>query len=279
MKFDVIIIGKGPAGISCAIYLKRYGYEPLVIAKDGGALEKVSTIENYYGILKISGKELLQKSEEQATKLGIPVVQEEVVSIEKMTDFEVVTNEHTYYSSKVVLACGTSRSRFPMADQLSHVSYCATCDGFFYRQKKVALIGNGSYMAHEYQVLKKLCKEVVVFTNGLPLTIELEDATIHLEPIQKILGENQAEAIVTTKDTIPVDGIFIAIGTASGFTLAKHLGLALEGNALKVNQDYMTNLEGLYACGDVIGGLLQVSKAVSDGACCATAIAKSLKQS
>lgn len=279
MKVDVIIIGKGPAGISCAIYLKRYGYEPLIIAKDGGALEKVSTIENYYGIPEISGKELLQKGEEQAIRLGIPVVHEEVVFIEKMNDFEVITNEHTYYSSKVVLACGTSRSRFPMAEHLSHVSYCATCDGFFYRQKKVALIGNGSYMAHEYQVLKKLCKEVVIFTNGLPLTGELEGADIYLEPIQKILGENQVEAIVTTKETISVDGIFIAIGTASGFTLAKHLGLALEGNALKVNQDYMTNLEGLYACGDVIGGLLQVSKAVSDGACCATAIAKSLKQS
>ncbi len=279
MKYDVIILGKGPAGISCAIYLKRYGYEPLIIAKDGGALEKVSTIENYYGILEISGKDLLEKGEEQAIRLGIPVVQEEVVSIEKMTDFEVVTNIHTYQSSKVVLACGTSRSRFPMADQLSHVSYCATCDGFFYRQKKVALIGNGSYMAHEYQVLKKLCKEVVIFTNGLPLTTELEDATIYQEPIQKILGEKQAEAIVTAKETISVDGIFIAIGTASGFTLAKHLGLALEGNALKVNQDYMTNLEGLYACGDVIGGLLQVSKAVADGACCATALVKSLKQS
>ncbi len=279
MKTDVVIIGKGPAGISCAIYLKRYGYEPLVIAKDGGALERVSEIENYYGFSTITGPELLKQGELQAKHLGITVLDEEVLSIEKWDDFTIETNKNKIQSKIVVLACGSSRNRFAMADQYEGVSYCAICDGFFYRKKKIALIGSGSYMAHEFSVLKPLAKEIVIFTNGKPLTAELsEPVKIITEPITKVIGNTKIEAIVAGNQEEQVDGCFIAIGNASGFTLAKHLGIALKGNMIQVDENFKTNIDGLYACGDVIGGLLQISKAVGEGALCATAIANEFKK-
>lgn len=278
MNYDVIVVGKGPAGISCAIYLKRYGYQVLVIAKDGGALEKVASIENYYGFTQISGKELLMAGEQQAHHLGIEIIEEEVVSIEKLEQFHVTTDKKEYVSQRVVLACGTARSRFPLIDSFKNVSYCATCDGFFYRNKKVAIIGNGTYMMHELSVLKQICKEVIVFTNGQPLNVDIKDTLVIKDKIEKAEGDSSLTEIIAGNEKVLVDGCFIAIGCASGFTLAKHLGLALEGNFLKVNAQFETNLKGLYACGDAVGGLLQVSKAVGEGASCAEAISKAIKE-
>lgn len=279
MKHEIIVIGKGPAGISCAIYLKRYGYNPVVIAKDGGALEHVNEIENYYGFSSISGKELLKNGEEQAKHLEIPILNEEVVSIEKWDDFIVLTNKNEYHADVVVMACGTSRNRFLMAEPYEGVSYCATCDGFFYRKKKVALIGSEEYMKHELSVLMPLCKEVVVFTNGKELNTTLpEQVNVITEVITMIHGDTHIHTIETEHHQEAVDGCFIAIGNASGFTFAKHLGVGLKENKIVVDADFKTNIDGLYACGDVIGGLLQVSKAVGEGAKCATSIVNALKK-
>ncbi|MDE6946453.1 MAG: NAD(P)/FAD-dependent oxidoreductase [Anaeroplasmataceae bacterium] len=279
MIYDAIIIGKGPAGISTAIYMKRYGYSPVILAKDGGALERVKEIENYYGIPSISGKELIELGVQQAKHLDIPIFDEEVIEITKETHFKVITNLHSYDAKTVVLACGTSRNRFTKADSFEGVSYCATCDGFFYRKKKVALIGSGAYMAHELSVLENICKDIIVFTNGKPLETKISsDITVITEPIVEVLGNTHIEGIKTTKETYPIEGCFIAIGNASGFTLAKHLGMELKGNSIVVNPEMRTNIEGLYACGDAVGGLLQVSKAVGEGAVCATSIVNYLKE-
>ncbi|MDE7095303.1 MAG: NAD(P)/FAD-dependent oxidoreductase [Anaeroplasmataceae bacterium] len=278
MIYDCIIIGKGPAGITAGIYLKRYGYEPIIIAKDGGALEKVKDIENYYGISHITGHELLHAGEEQAKAFGISIKEEEVLEISKELHFLVTTNEGTYEAKTVILACGTSRNRYAKADHLEGVSYCATCDGFFYRKKKIALIGNGKYMAHELSVLENIVKEITVFTDGKPLEAEINPSIpVVLEPIEKVIGDTHIEAIYAGGKSYPIDGCFVAIGNASGFTLAKHLGIGLKGNSILVDENLMTNIEGLFSCGDSIGGLLQVSKAVGDGAVCATSVSNYLK--
>ena len=279
MIYDCIIIGKGPAGITSAIYLKRYGYQPLVIAKDGGALEKVKDIENYYGIPHITGPELLKTGENQAKAFGIEIKTEEVLEINKELHFLVTTEDATYEAKTVILACGTSRNRFVKADQFEGVSYCATCDGFFYRKKKIALIGNGKYMAHELSVLENICKDITVFTDGKPLETEIHPSIpVVLEPIDKVVGDTHIQAIEAGGNTYTIDGCFIAIGNASGFTLAKHLGIGLEGNSILVDENLMTNIDGLFSCGDSIGGLLQVSKAVGDGAVCATSVSNYLKK-
>lgn len=277
MALDCIIIGKGPAGISTAIYLKRYGFNPIIIAKDGGALENVKEIENYYGIEFITGPELLEIGYKQAKKFNIEIVNEEVLALDKMENFQVKTNKKTYEAKTVVLASGASRNRYVKADKYEGVSYCATCDGFFYRKKKVALIGNSNYMAHELEVLENICKEVIVFTDGKKLEANINpNIRVVTEKINEIIGDERIRAIKTDKE-YEIDGCFVAIGNASGFTLAKHLGIALNNNSIIVDEKYMTNIGGLFACGDCIGGLMQVSKAVGDGAICATAISAYLK--
>lgn len=278
MIYDAVIIGKGPAGISCAIYLKRYGYNPLVIGKDGGSLETASLIDNYYGIKHITGKELINIGIEQAEELGIDVKTEEVINVSFEGQYLIECSENTYTAKTLVLATGTSRNRYTKADKFEAVSYCAICDGFFYRKKKIGLIGNGKYMEHELNVLKNMCKDIIVFTDGQKLDVELDsNIPVVTSKITDILGDVRINAIVTEDGKYDIEGCFIAIGNASGFTFAKHLGIALDGNKIVVDDGFMTNLPGLFACGDCVGGLLQVSKAVGDGAICATSISKYLK--
>ena len=279
MIYDTIIIGKGPAGITAAIYLKRYGHHPIVIAKDGGALAKVSKIENYYGIPHITGPELLQLGIDQAKSLDIPIFEEEVIDISFEKEYVVQTNRSSYLAKTVILACGTSRNLFSKARELEGISYCATCDGFFYRKKRIALIGNGKYMAHELSVLKNMIQDITIFTDGKPLEVEIaSEIPVVLDPIDKVIGESHISSIEAGGKTYAVDGCFVAIGNASGFTLAKHLGIALDKNSIVVDENFMTNLEGLFSCGDSVGGLLQISKATGDAAQCATAVSNYLKK-
>ena len=278
MIYDSIIIGKGPAGISCAIYLKRYGFNPLVIGKDGGALEKAHLVENYYGIESITGKDLIESGIKQAKRLGIEVLTEEVVDISFYDNLTVTTNNNVYEAKTIVLALGASRNRYAMADKFEGVSYCATCDGFFYRKKRLAVIGNTSYMKHELEVLQNITNDITVFTDGLYLEVELDsNINVITEKILKIDVDEKISWITTASHQIEIDGAFIAKGNASGFTIAKHLGIALDNNSIIVDKSFMTNIPGIFACGDIVGGLLQVSKAVSDGANCANGINKFLK--
>lgn len=278
MIYDALIIGKGPAGITASIYLKRYGYNVIVVGKNGGALENVSKIENYYGIKSISGTELVNAGIEQAKALNIEVITEEVLEINKENNFTVKTDKQTIESKTVILACGTSRNRYPKADKFEGVSYCATCDGFFYRKKKIGLIGNGNYMAHELSVLENIVKDITVFTDGKKLEASINPNILVVnDKITDIKGDEHISSIVCGTKAYDIDGLFIAIGNASGFTLAKHLGIELSGNSIKVNENYMTNIDGLFSCGDAVGGLLQVGKAVGEASICATSVSNYLK--
>lgn len=281
MIYDAIVIGSGPSGISCAIYLKRYGYQVLVIGKDGGALSTAHWIENYYGIEGITGKDLWKNGVEQAKKLGITVLMEEVLSLDKNEVFEVTLEKEKYHSKTVFLACGTSRNKWAkgLAYEGRGVSYCVTCDAFLYRKKRAAILGYSKFMAHELDILRNIVPDVTVFTDGHELEFELDE---HIkcvkDPIESLIGEERLEAIKTAKEMLPMDVCFVALGSLSGFSMAQHLGIALNKNSIAISADGKTNIEGLYAGGDVVGGLLQVSKAVGDGAVAATAMSSYLKQ-
>ena len=166
--YDVIIIGQGPAGISCAIYLKRYNLNPLVIAKDYGALEVNSMIENYYGIKSIDGQELIKSGIDQAKELGIDIINEEVINIETYPSFEVVTAKNKYQTKSIFLATGKSRSKIYAKGfkelEGKGISYCATCDGFFYRKKRIGIIGSGDYMLSELDVLRNFTNDIIIFS-------------------------------------------------------------------------------------------------------------------
>lgn len=279
-KYDCIIVGYGPCGVSCAVYLKRYGFNPLIIGKDYGALQKAHIIENYYGINAISGVELAKAGINQAKALGIDVVTDEVLEIDPFDGYKVICKNNTYEANSVMLAVGSNRNKFSKASKFegNGVSYCATCDGFFYRKKKVGIVGNSSYMLHELEVLKNMIPDITLFTNGLPLEVEVEDVKIVNDKITELLGNEHLTDVACGDTKYPIDGLFIALGSASGFSIAKHIGLALDGNNIKVDSEMKTNIPGIYAGGDAIGGLLQVSKAISDGAIAATSISKFLKK-
>lgn len=279
-NYDVIIIGKGPCGISCAIYLKRYGYNPLVIGKDFGALEKAHNIENYYGINSISGLDLGNYGVNQAKNLGIDVITDEVLDIEILDGYSVVCKNNTYYTKAIMLALGASRNRLALADKFEGigVSYCATCDGFFYRKKKTAIVGSGEYMLHELEVLKRIIPDLTILTNGEDLSYNNIDIPVIKDKIVSFNGSEHLESITTENDTYLFDGCFIAIGSQGGFSIAKHLGIALDNDSIIVDENMMTNIPGIFAGGDVVKGLRQIAKAVSDGALAATQISKYLKK-
>ena len=271
--FDVVIIGSGPAGISAAIYLKRAKKNIIIISNGKSSLEKTEKIENYYGIESISGKELYEVGIKQAERLSIPIQMDEVTNISFENNFIVTTPNREYETTNVIIATGTNRIT-PSIKGIKEfegkgVSYCAICDAFFYKNKNVAVIGNGNYAIHEAKQLKPVANSVTILTNGKEM-IQNRDASdfeIEQTPIREFRGTNSIEEVeFENNNTKKIDGVFVAIGTASSTDLAKKIGAIVKNNNIAVDENMQTNVKGLYACGDCTGGLLQVNKAVYEGA-------------
>ena len=275
--YDVIIIGAGPAGISASLYLIRAKKSILVISKDNSSLKKAEKIDNYYGLESLTGKELFDRGIKQAKELGVNIVKEEVISVdfEDISKFKVITENKEYMSKNVIIATGTSR-KTPNIKGIKEyegkgVSYCAICDAFFYKNKDVAVIGSGNYAIHEAKTLKDVANSVSILTNGEQVVQNrdesLQNFDINEKRIKEVRGFNKVEEIDFDDDTSKkVSGVFIAMGTASADDLAKKIGVVLKNNSIQVDENMQTNIKGIYACGDCTGGLLQINKAVYEGA-------------
>lgn len=276
--YDSVVIGSGPSGISAAIYLKRFGLNVLVIGKDYGTLSINTLIENYYGIDSINGIDLIEKGIIQAKNLGINVLSEEVVKIEIGDGFIVGTNKSVYSTKTVFIATGMKRTTLNIKGLKEFegrgVSYCAVCDGFLYRKKRIGLLGSGDFMKSELEVLKRFSKDITIFTNGASLDL---DENIVTDKILSINGETTLTSITTTCETFELDALFVAVGIANGSSFARHLGLIMDEKDHLVVNDYMTNIPGIFAGGDVIGGVKQIVKAASDGCCAAYKIKDYIK--
>lgn len=280
----LVIIGQGPAGISAALYAVRGGADVTVIAKDGGALEKAELIQNYYGFENgISAKELTERGVKQAQNLGVKIVKDEIAGIEFGADgYSVKTVSAEYEAGAIVIACGVSRNVPPIQNiekfEGKGVSYCAVCDGFFFRGKRVAVIGSGKYALSEYGVLKNIVDDVTVYTNGDSPAFDTANIARDGRKILSFEGEHKISEIVFEDGTRKaVDGVFIACGSAGAFELSKKLGLEMSGNKIAVNEKRETNIPGIYAAGDCTPGLQQIAKAVCDGMIAGTEALKYLK--
>ncbi len=276
--YDVVIIGSGPAGISASLYTKRANLNTLIITKQAGTIDKIGRIDNYYGFpLGITGKELSESGIQQAKNLGVTFAYDEVVKIEMLPDnhFQIETINQMYMAKTVILATGTARKK-PTIKGIKElegrgVSYCATCDAFFFRGKDVAVLGNGEYALHEAEELKPIAKSVTILTNGEELVEKrspiLQDVEVLSEPIRELRGEKQVEEIEFENQTKKkIDGIFIAIGTATSSDLAKKIGIQTnEKEQIIVDKNGQTNIKNIFACGDCTGGILQIAKAVYEG--------------
>ena len=271
--YQAIIIGGGPAGVSAALYLARAAIKTLIIENGPGALSRAHKIDNYYGVAA-SGSELYTKGLEQAKELGITVINDEVLNVEYTASFTVhLKNPAKILTAPVLLlATGTKNITLNLPELVEFegkgVSYCAVCDGFFFRKKQVAVLGNGAYALHEAEYLKHLATSVTILTNGKDDSLAVSAGfTVRKEVIKAIVGENKLQSIHFAEGpALNVDGLFIAMGTADSTDIARKLGAQLDGRFIKIDTDCATNIPGLFAAGDCTGGLMQIAKAVHEGA-------------
>ena len=281
--YDVIVIGSGPAGISASIYLKRAQKNVCIITNGNSALKKTNKIENYYGVEPISGEELYNIGIKQAKNLEIPIEKDEVTNISFEKNFIVRTVNSEYEAKYVIIATGTNRAA-PKVKGIKEfegkgISYCAICDGFFYKDKNVAVVGSGNYAIHEAETLKLIANSVTILTNGQKMIENraTSDFEVDETPIREFRGDNVIKEVeFENNSTREIDGVFIAIGTASSVDLARKIGAVIKGNNIVTNENMQTTVRGLYACGDCTGGLLQVNKAVYEGAIAALDIIKNI---
>lgn len=284
---QIVIIGNGPAGLSAAIYAARAGMSTTVVGAGNSSLLKADKIENFFGHPEpISGKELLKIGETQCRNLGVVFVEDEAVGITFGEKLMVRTaSGQSYPAEAIVLATGISR-KVPKIKGFekfegSGISYCAVCDGFFFRGKDVAVLGSGDYAVNEAMELLPIAKTVTILTNGKALKPELPNGvTLKTGKIKTLRGENSLEAVEFEDGTsLEVAGVFIAMGTAGSADFAKKLGAETEGNSIVVDENMSTNVPGIFAAGDGTGGWYQVAKAVYQGAVAGSEAAKFLRGS
>ena len=282
---DVIIIGAGPAGISAALYTARSNLNPIVINNGIGALAKAEKIENYYGLEEpISGEELYERGLVQAKALGVRIIEAQVLGIKGFDTFTVQTTAGDFDTVSVILATGSRRAApsIPGIREFEGkgVSYCAVCDAFFYRNREVAVLGNSDFALHEAEELRNVTPSVTIYTDGKEPEFSKENAIdVNTMKIQAIEGDERVQGLLLKGDVslqeagepqtsfAPAEGVFVALGTAGSSEMARQIGAELnEKGNIRVNEEMETTVPGLYAAGDCTGGLLQVAKAVHDGA-------------
>jgi len=287
-QFDTAVVGQGPAGCSAALYLCRAGLKVAVVGKDSGALERAEKIENFYGLTKpVRGIDLVKRGRRQCKALGARLLDDEALSLDWREDggFELPLASGTTLAARAVLLATGKAKRAPNIDGVRAfegrgVSYCAVCDGFFYRGREVAVLGGGAYAKHEMEALLPLARRVTLLTHGAEPEFDPPAEVVVLkEKLQGLKGEALlARAELHGGRSIPIEGLFVALGSASAGDLAKKLGLPLEDGAIPVGDDQETTLPGLYAAGDCTGTFPQVAFAVAEGARAALAMIRYLRE-
>jgi thioredoxin reductase (NADPH) len=287
--WDVIIIGKGPAGISAALYTVRANLKTLVIGKNDSAIAKAHKIDNYYGFEEsIGGMELLSRGESQALRLGTEILTDQVLKVDSDGKFFIVnTAKDSFQSRSVLLATGQSRKKVLIdgVDEFEGrgVSYCTTCDGFFYKGLEVGVVGSSDYAFHEANELKTFTNKLSIFTNGQPLDLkkydDFENLKINNKKISHLTGDECLKKIHFDDGTHQeLDGLFIAGESASGLDFARKMGVNFNKNDIVVDHEQQTNIKKLFAAGDCTGGFKQIATAVGQGALASKKIIEMLRK-
>lgn len=299
MTYDVGIIGSGPAGLSAAIYAKRANLSAVVIEKEyegTGQIAESGQVDNYLGLPGISGYDLGEQFREHAVKLEVAFLEQEVTEIKKEDSavFTIIFEDGSSVETKTVIyAAGAAprRANIPGEQEYSGkgVSYCAICDGSFYRGKKVAVLGGGDTALDDAVYLADLAEQVYVIHRrkefrGAATTVEKlrkkENVTFVLEhQVKEITGVEKVNGVILEDGTaIAVDGVFVAYGSVPQTDLVKELVTLDAAGYVKAEETGETSLAGLYVAGDArTKKLRQVVTAVSDGANAATAVVEYLK--
>lgn len=285
-EHKVVILGSGIAGMTAGIYLKRGGLDVLVVEDNipGGVLNEIPSIENYPGYEEISGPDLAINIYNQLTKLGVKILNKKITSID--LNNKIINNNIKY--EYLVIATGRKSRMLSLEHEKEllgkGISTCALCDGFFYKDKKVAVVGGGSSSLTEALYLSKICKEVIIIHRRDKLTsdkylIDKVNSTKNIKVLynSNITKYNQnnnklTSVIINNKDNLEVEGVFLAIGSTPNSEI---FNVNKDNNYIIVDSNYMTNIDKVYAIGDVIKkDYYQLSTASSDAVVAASNIIK-----
>jgi len=294
MIYDTLILGGGPAGYSAAIYAARYNLKCLVIAKEpGGLMNEAFKVENYPGFYSIPGIELMDKIKEHVNYLGVEVKNEEIISTVKINNgFKVKTNKSVYESRTLIISLGAEHRKLNVSGEKEFekrgISYCFTCDGAFYKNKKVIVVGGGDSAAQAVLLLASYNNDVTLLyrsnIRAEPIYQEqfkkLKNLKLLKGEIVEVKGRNKVESVVLKDgEEIKVDGVFVEIGSEPNIRIVKNLGLEMENGYLKVDRYMHTNVEGVFAAGDITNIVFrQAVTAAGDGAIASHSAYKYLKK-
>lgn len=295
MIYDILIIGGGPAGISAAIYAKRAGREVAIIEKalPGGQLGLIGQIENYAGFSKVDGNELAYKFYQHALNLNIPFIMQEAQEFDLNGIIKYVKcNKDTFKAKAIILALGSHSRELNIEGEERlkgrGVSYCALCDGNFFKGKDVAVVGSGDSAFSDGVYLSNICRKVYILTKDkLKLHNYAEDEFDNKSNVimlknaisQKIEGDDKVEKLVYVQDGktsfLDVDAIFVAIGRRPDTAALKGKIEMNESGFIKTDDLMRTNIDGVFVCGDLrTDSIRQIATAVGDGAVAGTEASK-----
>lgn len=303
MIYDVIILGAGPAGLSAAVYTTRYNLDTLVIGKGPGLMAEADEICNYLGFSSISGSEMDSKFREHAENLGVEIKREEVRKLGKDGDFFITKTDKAEYKSRtLVYALGGTKRRMPLPEEEKFrgrgLSYCATCDGAFFRDKIVAVTGGRNSAVMSALMLSRLAKKVYLIyrrdkLRAFPSLIKKMEENENIEiifnsNIKEIKGDKTVEKVVLENlktgesSEMAVNGVFVEFGHIPNSDLVKDLGVeTTDKGRINVSKDMSTNVRGVFAAGDVTTGsseFEQVVTAAADGAIAARSVYKLISE-
>lgn len=267
MKYDIIVLGSGPAGLSAAVTARGRNKSVLVIGNrwQDSPLARAERVDNYLGMPGMTGMEMLEAFQRHAQEMGVEMVTGKVLSIMEWEGFTLTVGSQLYQGSALILAPGVVRqAKFPGEETYlgRGVSYCATCDGMLYRNKPVAVVGRSKDAPHEAAYLKSIGCQVVYVAPKRPDQLE-EDIPFIQAAKLAVKGEQTVTALEADGADIPVNGVFILREAVAPGDLLP--GLTLENGAIQVDRSMTTSVPGVFAAGDATGAPLQVSKAVGEG--------------
>jgi thioredoxin reductase (NADPH) len=301
--YDLIIIGAGPAGFAASIYASRYKLNHLIFGTTaGGQISEIHSLENYPGFLHISGADLIAHLNDQIENLGMKLTKESVSGITKDGDiFIVETADKKYQTRSIILAMGMKYKMINIPGEKEFVgrgvSYCPTCDAFFFRNKTVCVLGGANSAASAALELAELAQKVYLIFRRDKMTAEpiwveriMSNPKIEIIPetnVIEIKGDKKVEKVVLDKATrddktyLDVDGVFVEIGSDPGVALINNIGVAIdEDKYIIVGADMSTSVPGVYAAGDITTGsnkFRQIVTATAEGAIAAASVYKMLK--
>lgn len=270
ITYDTAIIGTGPAGLSAAINLKLHNKEILWLGSSDFStkVDKSEKIANYPGMGYISGSDLNERFRQHADEMGLEITDQMVTAIMPMGDmFMLSAGTDVYQAKTILLTTGVAAGKgFHGEQELlgRGVSYCATCDGFLYKGKTVALFCQDPRFEHEVTYLAELADKVYLATSYKDVAVKADNVEILPAPIRNVIGEGKVSGIeLTDGTTIDIDGLFCLRNSIAPATLLN--GLELDGVHIVVDRVMNTNIKGVYAAGDCTGRPYQIAKAVGEG--------------